>query len=117
MNSTDPVFPKLAELGFNAPKIVEGRTSVAELFGKRRCGVYVLHFANGEHYVGKSVNVVRRYMEHRHFFRDIHALSFKPVARENAVSEEKTVTHDLEIHGTRLRNKENVTYSYGVKTP
>lgn len=116
MSSTDPVYAKLVELGFNAPQIVEGQASIADLFGKRRCGVYVLHFANGEHYVGKSVDVVKRYVQHRNNHQDIHSLSFKRVARKVVVAEEKAVTHNLEVLGARLRNIENVTRTYAIST-
>jgi len=32
---------------------------------KQCCGIYVLYFTNDEYYVGQTVDVIRRFMEHR----------------------------------------------------
>ncbi|GII99988.1 hypothetical protein CLV28_3067 [Sediminihabitans luteus] len=44
-----------------------------------RCGIFMLHFANGQAYIGQSVDVVRRYADHRHDGKchDIVAVSFR----------------------------------------
>jgi hypothetical protein len=66
--------------GFGEPLYVEGREAVTNLFQKgERCGIYVLHFADGMAYVGKSVDVTRRYVEHRRDHADIQRISFKAV--------------------------------------
>lgn len=49
---------------------VDGRESVAaDLPPERRRGIYLYRFADGKWYVGKSENVVARYVQHRHEFR------------------------------------------------
>jgi hypothetical protein len=105
---------QLKVLGFSRPKTVTGRTSVASLFRSKRCGIYVLHFANGEFYVGQSIKVVSRFAQHRHTHTDIEKISFKSVARKNLNSEEQTVIRQLENSGFRLRNINLVTFSYGI---
>lgn len=41
-------------------------SSVQALFPGERRGIYILHFENGEQYVGQTVDVVSRFAEHRH---------------------------------------------------
>lgn len=62
---------------------VSGLLSVAHLFPKSsgRTGVYVLHFANGEAYVGQAVNVVSRWAAHRRRWNDIACLEFTRIPR------------------------------------
>lgn len=38
-------------------------------------GIYMLHFADGQRYIGQAVNVVRRYAQHAHRWDDIVAVS------------------------------------------
>ena len=68
----------LDSLGFLPTQNVQGRASVADLFKpQKRCGIYILHFANGEFYAGQAVDVTRRYAQHRSTYDDIVKLSFK----------------------------------------
>lgn len=47
--------------------VLEQALSIAALVPERhRCGVYILEFANGERYVGQTLDVVHRYRSHRH---------------------------------------------------
>jgi hypothetical protein len=101
LESLDPV---LLEMGFPKPRYVEGRTSIANLFRKRRCGIYVLHFANGEYYAGKSIDVVRRYGDHRKNHPDIQFISFKQVRQNHLDTEERATIHHLQKTSFRLRN-------------
>ena len=57
----------LIDLGFPPLRVVEGRVSIADLYPseRRRCGIYLLEHADGMHYVGQSVDVVRRFDQHR----------------------------------------------------
>ncbi|MBZ0298977.1 MAG: hypothetical protein K8J31_04505 [Anaerolineae bacterium] len=103
----------LSSLGFSKPRDVQGRGSIADLFRKSRCGIYVLHFADGAHYVGQAVDVVRRYAQHRQTHKDIHRISFKKVGRKNLNAEERVVVRALENSGFRLRNIQIVSFSYG----
>lgn len=103
----------LKTLGFPRPKVVSGQTSVAKLFRSKHCGIYVLHFANGEYYVGQSIKVVSRFAQHRHNHVDIEKISFKSVARKHLNVEEQAVVRHLETNGFRLRNINLVIFSYG----
>lgn len=44
-----------------------------------RCGIYLLHFADGQGYVGQAVDVVRRVAQHHRKYPDIVAVSFRIV--------------------------------------
>lgn len=47
--------------------------------GESKCGVYRLHFENGEAYPGQSKNVVSRFASHRRRWPDIVAIDFFPL--------------------------------------
>ena len=62
--------------------------SISTLIPERRRGIYVLEFSNGEFYVGKAQNVVRRFAQHKHgrtnhdeAWKDIEKLWFMPVSK------------------------------------
>src|SRR4028118_633327 len=87
----------LAELGFTYSTNVEGCTSIADLFKpKKRCGIYVLHFADGAFYVGKALDVTRRYVQHRKTHTDIEKITFKRVPSPQLKAEECDVIWHLE---------------------
>lgn len=93
------------ELGFTVHHEVEGRASVARLIEQdQRCGIYILHFANGEYYAGQAVNVARRYLDHRKNHADIVRVSFRPTPREQLNEVEQWVITTLEARGHLLRN-------------
>src|SRR5436190_15057535 len=95
----------LTELAFAAPLDVAERFSIADLFPKaRRCGVYALEFKNGDYYVGRSVDVVRRFGGHRASKDDIISIAFKVVPRGQIAGAEKETIRRLEREGARLRN-------------
>lgn len=95
----------LNELGFTPPQYVEGRATVADLFKPdERCGVYVLHFSNGEIYAGQAKDVTRRYVQHCRTHGDITQISFKPVSQDRLDEEERSIIHELERRGWSLRN-------------
>lgn len=95
----------LKELGFSQSQHVQGRASIADLFKpKRRCGIYVLHFSNGELYAGQAIDVTRRYAQHRFKHKDIVKISFRQVPRIHLNNEERTVIWALERDGQVLRN-------------
>src|SRR5258708_13619831 len=80
----------LLKNGFPKPHHIEQRASIASLFTKeKRCGIYVLHFANGEYYVGQSIDVVRRHSDHRRKHTDIRQIIFNPVPPNSLDAEEK----------------------------
>jgi hypothetical protein len=95
----------LSELGFPDAQKVQGRASIADLFRPRkRCGIYVLHFSNGELYAGQAIDVTRRYAQHRIKYQDIDKISFKQVPRSRLNKEERTIIWGLEHDGQVLRN-------------
>ena len=60
------------ESSFDAPELVAGRASIADLFRpSKRCGLYILHFDNGEFYAGQAIDVTRGYVQHRKVHSDI----------------------------------------------
>lgn len=104
----------LEELEFAKPELVEGRYSVADLFKpKERCGVYVLHFKNGQFYVGLATDFVRRYNQHRKNHLDIERVSFKKIKKERLTEEEKLIVQTLQSEGFSLRNIQLVSIVEG----
>src|SRR6476659_715182 len=100
-----PIDELLAAKGFPPTQHVEGREAIANLFsGGKRCGIYVLHFADGRYYVGQSVDVTRRYVEHRKNHTVIVKLSFQEVAQAELTSVETMIMHLLKEQGLSLRN-------------
>lgn len=92
-------------LGFPKPRIVEGRTSIADMFRpSNRCGIYILYFSNGEYYVGQTKDVTRRFVQHLRIHPDIEKLAFKRVARKNLDAEESAIARILEGQDHTLRN-------------
>lgn len=88
---------------------VATRHSIADIFRKgKRCGIYILHFADGMYYVGQSVDVTKRFMQHKKVHDDINALAFKRVSKKNLDNEEKYYIGLLEKF-TRLRNISHTT--------
>jgi hypothetical protein len=99
------INPFLTSCGFLPVYHVEGREAIANLFAAgKRCGIYVLHFADGRYYVGQSVDVTRRYVEHRKNHVDIVKLSFQEIAQAQLTSVETMVMHLLKDQGFSLRN-------------
>ena len=91
--------------GFSQPHRVWGRSSVADLFKPgERCGLYILHFANGDIYAGQALDVTRRYVQHRKIHADIEQISFRQVPRNRLNDEERVLIWSLEQGGQRLRN-------------
>lgn len=83
----------IQQLGFTRTYEIQDRHTIADLFPKRRSGLYVLHFNNGEFYVGKSVDVTKRYLQHRQNHHDIHKISFRSLAaRSLHLCEEREAT-------------------------
>ena len=86
---------------------VEGLSSLhGVLRGKRRAGIYILHFANGERYVGRSVDVIRRFREHCRYsgFTDTVAVEFAPCARRDLASCESRTISQQRAQGFTIRN-------------
>lgn len=64
--------------------------------GESRCGVYRLHFANGEAYCGQATNVIRRYSAHRRHHPDIVSIDFFPFAKARLNEAEMVLIRETE---------------------
>lgn len=99
--------------------VLDDPSTVAAIFDGCRRGIYVLHFDNGEQYVGQTTDVVTRYATHRHgskhheAWADIVAIEFLeiPEGDLNAI-ERETIRRYRSQH--RLRNK---TFNFGHWEP
>jgi len=95
----------IQELGFRSPHLVKDRKSVADLFSKsKRCGIYIIEFENKEIYIGKAIDVARRYSQHRKIHNDIKEIRFRPTAKTSLDEIEQGLIHRLERAGFSLRN-------------
>lgn len=84
---------------------VRARSSIKELFHNAGvCGIYILHFMNGEFYVGQAKNVVNRYSSHRKKHLDIDYISFREVDPSDLNRAEKEMISLLEKQKKSLRN-------------
>lgn len=93
------------DLGFKKYFFCKGMPSVAGQFtNNNRCGIYILHFENGEYYVGLTNDAVNRYAQHRLNHSDIEYISFKEVAKSKLVEAEKEIIYELEKLKKPLRN-------------
>ena len=95
----------LEAVGFSRWRRVRGRASIADFFKpRRRCGIYVMCFSNGEFYAGQAVDVTRRYAQHRKTHTDIVQMAFKQVPTSKLDEEERSLIWRLEQEGWPLRN-------------
>ncbi len=102
------------EDGFAYCVDVRNCRSVAHHFaGLDRCGIYILHFDNGEYYVGQAKDVAKRYLQHKRTWEDIVLLSFKVVPATSLDIEEARMAETLEARGFHLRNILLVSMHYG----
>ncbi len=98
---------------------LEDPSTVAPIFSGCRRGIYVLHFSNGEQYVGQATDVVTRYAKHRHGSRhhrpwaDIVAIEFLEIPNGDLHGPEyEAIRHYRSQHV--LRNK---TFNFGHLEP
>lgn len=91
--------------GFNRHFFVLNKRTIADNVPRsKRCGIYILHFTNGEYYVGLATNVVRRFSQHRKNHTDIEYVSFKTTSKKKLPETEKETVHWLESLKKPLRN-------------
>jgi hypothetical protein len=99
------MISEFKDLGFDKYFHVKGMSSIAGQFiQNNRCGIYILHFENGEYYVGLAIDVVNRYAQHRQNHKDIEYLSFKEVPKTKLAVIEKETIYTLENLKKPLRN-------------
>lgn len=90
--------------GFPRARPVAGLKSLANFWKSHRCGIYVLHFSNGDFYVGQSVDVTKRFTQHRKNWGDIEHIFFKRVAKRDLNAAEESLIKKLESQNLNLRN-------------
>lgn len=78
---------ELKEHGFCEFKNIDNKHSKGDIFqkifnGKNICGIYILAFQNGMYYVGQSINIWKRFIQHNKNYDDIIAISFKNVEKK-----------------------------------
>ncbi len=66
-------------LGFPEIQDISGRCSIADIYPPKSTGVYLLQFPDNTYYIGKSIDVVRRFSQHRKSQEAISGISFMPV--------------------------------------
>lgn len=71
---------------------------------RKLCGIYTLEFANGERYVGQTVDLTSRLASHRRRWSDIVAVSFLECGRDELNDVERTLITQTERSHT-VRNK------------
>lgn len=71
---------------------------------RKLCGIYTLEFADGERYVGQTVDLTSRLASHRRRWPDIVAVAFIECGREELDDLERSMITDSE-RGFVLRNK------------
>lgn len=95
----------LQELQFDITHYIENRASVADLFKPgKRCGIYVLHFATGEYYIGQAVDVTRRYIQHSKNHSDIRQISFQEIKPNSLNDVERKAIGIFERQDFQIRN-------------
>lgn len=112
-SNMDTISQSITELGFHDHIDVQNNKSIAQYFRSiDRCGIYILHFANDEIYVGQAIDVRRRYAQHSKNYNDIVRVSFKCTAPHKLNKEEKTTIEILERQRFHLRNIVHTSISY-----
>lgn len=81
-NPIDGAFDA-ASLRFRRWKTPAGVRPSAIFLEPQMCGIYILEFANGERYVGKTVHLPTRFGDHRRTWDDIVAVNFAAVLPEH----------------------------------
>ena len=81
-----------------------GFTSSALFQEHLPCGIYILVFADGEEYVGQTVNFPTRFSTHRRRWPDITAVRFAEVLHADLDASERTVIGQRTSAGVYLRN-------------
>lgn len=74
------------------------------------CGIYILVFKNEELYVGQSVNIAKRLVQHKKRYLDIEYIFVKEVQQDNLYSEENRTIAFIESKLIRLRNTKQLSF-------
>lgn len=90
---------------------LNGARSLAAMMESHRSGIYILEFANGERYVGQSVDLRQRFAQHVHGsghepWNDIVACAFVDVQPEDLNWAEALMIENQLGEGKKLRNRQ-----------
>lgn len=84
---------------------VLSRPTIADLYKPdKRCGIYVLRFRNEQYYVGQTVDIIRRYIQHSRVHNDIQEIAFKDFHKIDLNKIEEELIKILESKNVLLRN-------------
>jgi len=117
-NMMSPFAAGLAQLGFPEIWDVAGRPSIALLVRekklKSRTGIYILRFSDDAYYIGRAVDVVRRFSQHRRTYgARIVGFAFQKCAKNTLEARERDCIHLGESLGIPLSQTLDKTTVYG----
>lgn len=113
--SLEIVSNAVKSFGFGSFNEVANAWSVGQLFPTRnRCGLYVLGFADGEFYVGISIDIPKRFSQHRKKYEDIVYFTYMLETQDRQRALEEKIIHTLEAQGIVLRNVEHSSIPRGA---
>ena len=102
---SEPTRALLESHGFKHYYGVENGVGQIDIFErKNRCGIYVLIFRDGSIYAGLSLDVRKRFAQHRLNHKDIVGFTFVRRSQRELAWREVALINDLERHGHRMRN-------------
>lgn len=88
---------------------IEGKRSIFYLFNDRnRCGIYIYKFKNGDYYIGQSVDIAIRFLQHRKNYNDFEKITFRIVPLKDLSNIEQKIINKFELNDIFLRN---ITFS------
>lgn len=99
------VLVEIENLRFREWDTPDGFASSALFQERLACGIYVLVFANGEEYVGQTVNFPMRFSTHRRRWNDITSVRFAEVLNADLNEAERAVIRQRSAAGVYLRNR------------
>ncbi|HHU10900.1 MAG TPA: GIY-YIG nuclease family protein [Intrasporangiaceae bacterium] len=94
--------------------VLAGSESVAPLFRGRGPLIYVLEFADGEFYVGQTVNMMQRFTSHQRTWGDITAIQLQGASLTDLNRIERDTIGQYRAMGRVLRNR---SHNFGHAQP
>ena len=106
---------KIKTLGFKNKISVERRTTIADIFpkSKRRHGIYLLVFSDGLFYIGRTVNFVQRFAQHKKNHHNIIAFYYRVCPIKKLPDIEEALIHHAQNLGLPLTNVVHVSNILG----
>jgi len=99
-----------SSLNFPEPLITKDLLSIANFFksSESRCGIYLFSLPDDLFYIGQSLDVVKRFVQHKKNHPIIHSFSFLPTYRCDLDKVEQEKISEAQKKGILLANKEYV---------